>query len=235
MTETLARDDRFSILVAALDAADLLDFFDDDCDALTLFAPTNAAFLKLPDGTIEALLDDIPTLTLILTSHVLEGVTSSSDLAGLVDQSPLSVSAVSTETLTIYIETNPLQISVTGGGNTMPIPDVVIPDIYASNGLIHGIDYVILPESLGPAPTPSPPTPSGKKGGGGGKKGGSGGKKGGSGKGGSGGGKKGGSGGKKGGDGYGPGGKKGGDGYDGGIGKKGPIAKGYSPPVYYGN
>lgn len=117
----------FSTLVAAVKAAGLVDALGDG--PLTVFAPTNAAFDALPEGTVEALLGDIPKLTEILTYHVVSGNAHSSTLA-----------AGSVETLngaTVEISTD--------GGVMVNDANVVAADILASNGIIHVIDKVILP------------------------------------------------------------------------------------------
>jgi len=157
----------FTILVAALKAAGLWEAINDPCAAYTVFAPTDEAFLMLPDGTIEALLEDIPTLQFILLTHVLNGIIPSAALADLVDSSPLSVGALSEQILTVTVAVDPLAITVAGEGNSDPIPAVIIPDVPASNGIIHAVDFVILPGEA-PAATPAPSKGKGK----GGKKGG---------------------------------------------------------------
>ena len=73
IAEIAAADGRFTTLVAALDAAGLVETLSGE-GAFTVFAPTDDAFAALPEGTVEALLADIPALTNILLYHVVDGV-----------------------------------------------------------------------------------------------------------------------------------------------------------------
>ena len=96
-----------------------------------MFAPTDDAFAALPEGTVEGLLNDIPTLTSILTYHVVPGAVMSGDLSdGMMPET------VNGQTVTIGVD----------GGVTVNDATVIIADIEASNGVIHVIDSVILPE-----------------------------------------------------------------------------------------
>ncbi len=83
IVDTAVANDQFSTLVAALKAADLVDTLKGD-GPFTVFAPTNEAFAKLPDGTLEMLLkpENKDKLVGILTYHVVPGKVMSSDLAG---------------------------------------------------------------------------------------------------------------------------------------------------------
>ena len=72
VVENLVAQGDFTTLVAAVTAADLVDTLN-SAGPFTVFAPTDAAFAKLPEGTVEALLNDIPTLTDILLYHVVSG------------------------------------------------------------------------------------------------------------------------------------------------------------------
>ena len=123
-------DGRFTTLVAALQEAGLVETLSGE-GPFTVFAPTDDAFNKLPDGTVEALLADIPALTAVLTYHVVPGKVMAADVVNL------------TSADTVLGE--PLSISV--DGETVMINDstVIIPDIEASNGVIHVIDTVLLP------------------------------------------------------------------------------------------
>ncbi len=123
-------DGRFTTLVAAVQAAGLVDALSAD-GPLTVFAPTDDAFAALPEGTVEALLADIPTLTNILLYHVVEGKVMAADVVGLT-----SATTLLGEDVTVTVE-----------GDTVKINDatVIITDIEASNGVIHVIDTVLLP------------------------------------------------------------------------------------------
>jgi uncharacterized surface protein with fasciclin (FAS1) repeats len=96
-----------------------------------VFAPTDAAFAKLPAGTLDALLKDKEKLTAVLTYHVVPGKI----MAGQVK--PGAVTTVQGQALTVSAQ-----------GSTVMIDEakVVKTDIAASNGVIHVIDSVILPE-----------------------------------------------------------------------------------------
>jgi rhamnose transport system substrate-binding protein len=125
-------DGRFTTLVTALQEAGLVETLSGE-GPFTVFAPTDDAFNKLPDGTIEGLLADIPALTDVLTYHVVPGKVMAADVVNL------------TSADTVMGE--PLSISV--DGETVMINDstVIIPDIEASNGVIHVIDTVLLPSA----------------------------------------------------------------------------------------
>lgn len=120
----------FTTLVAAVEAAGLADTLSGD-GPFTVFAPTDDAFAALPEGTVEALLDDIETLTGILTYHVVPGAVMSGDLSdGMMAETVNGQSVTFTVRETVLVD-----------GAT-----VVMPDIEASNGVIHVIDAVILPQ-----------------------------------------------------------------------------------------
>jgi uncharacterized surface protein with fasciclin (FAS1) repeats len=135
IAQIAAADSRFTTLVAALNAAGLVDALNGP-GQLTVFAPTNAAFAALPPGTIEALLADIPTLTSILTYHVVPGAVPASTVVNLSSATTLQGSDV--------------LISVRDGGVVLNgSVNVIITDIQASNGIIHVIDAVLLPPTTG--------------------------------------------------------------------------------------
>lgn len=121
----------FTTLVAALQAAGLVDTLRGE-GAFTVFAPTDEAFAQLPAGTVEALLNDIPTLTSILTYHVVPGQVFSGDVVNVTEAPTLQGQAIDVAV------TN--GIVVLNGEST-----VVATDLLATNGVIHVIDRVILP------------------------------------------------------------------------------------------
>ena len=123
-------DGRFETLVAALGAADLAEALAGE-GPFTVFAPTDDAFAALPEGTVEALLEDIPALTDILLYHVVAGDVKAADV----------VTLESAETL----QGGLLTITVEGDVVRINGAQVVIADIEASNGTIHVIDAVLLP------------------------------------------------------------------------------------------
>ncbi len=124
-------DGRFTTLVAAVQAAGLEDALRGD-GPLTVFAPTDDAFGKLPEGTIEALLEDIPTLTNILLYHVVDGQVMAADVVGLTSATTLQGDSIS-----ITVEDG--RVFLNGES------EVIITDIEASNGVIHVIDTVLMP------------------------------------------------------------------------------------------
>lgn len=130
---TAVADERFSTLVAAVQAAGLVDTLQSD-GPFTVFAPTNEAFDKLPAGTVDSLLGDIPTLTDILLYHVVPGRVVSGDVIG-VSNAPTA-------------QGSSIDVSVSGGSVILNGDSrVVATDILATNGVIHVIDTVILPPS----------------------------------------------------------------------------------------
>ncbi len=129
-----AEAENLSTLVAAVEAAGLVDALNGD-GPLTVFAPTDEAFAKLPEGTVENLLkpENKDQLVAILTYHVVPGKVMSSDLAG---------KELSAKTL----EGSEVAINATSGVK-VDEATVVAADIEASNGVIHVIDTVIIPGS----------------------------------------------------------------------------------------
>ncbi len=132
IVDIAVEDGRFTTLVTALQAADLVETLSGE-GPFTVFAPTDDAFAKLPEGTLDSLLADIPALTDVLLYHVVPGRVLAADVVGL----------TSADT----VLGQPLSISV--DGETVMINDsqVVITDIEGSNGVIHVIDTVLIPES----------------------------------------------------------------------------------------
>jgi uncharacterized surface protein with fasciclin (FAS1) repeats len=122
----------FKTLAAALDAAGLVQTLKGE-GPFTVFAPTDAAFAKLPAGTVEDLLkpENKDKLAAILTYHVVSGKVMASDVVGLDEAKTVNGKAVDIE-----VEGNSVKVN---GAN------VTATDIAASNGVIHVIDTVILP------------------------------------------------------------------------------------------
>jgi uncharacterized surface protein with fasciclin (FAS1) repeats len=129
----------FTTLVAAVQAAGLVDTLKGE-GPYTVFAPTDEAFAKLPAGTVEALLNDIPTLTDILLYHVVPGKVMAADV----------VTLTSADTAL----GKPVAIRVENGNVYVNDAQVVITDIEASNGVIHVIDAVLIPPADEPATMP---------------------------------------------------------------------------------
>lgn len=134
VVDTAVAAGSFKTLAAALTAADLVSTLK-GAGPFTVFAPTDAAFAKLPAGTVESLLkpENKAKLQRILTYHVVAGKVMAADVVKL-----SSAKAVSGDTLTIR----------TGNGVTVDGAKVVKTDVGASNGVIHVIDTVLLPKGL---------------------------------------------------------------------------------------
>jgi uncharacterized surface protein with fasciclin (FAS1) repeats len=133
IVDTAASNSDFSTLVAAVKAADLVDALKAD-GPLTVFAPTNEAFAKLPAGTVESLLlpENKAKLVQILTYHVVAGEVMAADV----------VKIDSAETL----EGSSITITVSDDGVKVDNANVITTDIKTSNGVIHVIDTVIMPK-----------------------------------------------------------------------------------------
>lgn len=132
IVETAVSAGNFKTLVAAVTAAGLVDTLKGK-GPFTVFAPTDEAFAKLPAGTVEALLKDIPKLTSILTYHVVAGKVMAADVVTMDGKSAKTVNGAE------------LKISTKGGVKLNGTSNVVKTDIECTNGVIHVLDAVILP------------------------------------------------------------------------------------------
>ena len=123
----------FETLAAALTAADLVETLK-GTGPFTVFAPTDAAFAKLPAGTLESLLlpQSKQKLTSILTYHVVPGKVMAADVVGLTE-----AKTVNGQSLTINTDAGAVRVDEA---------NVVKTDIECSNGVIHVIDAVVLPD-----------------------------------------------------------------------------------------
>lgn len=126
-------------LVAAVKAAGLVDTLESK-GPFTVFAPTNAAFGKLPAGTVDSLVkpENKKTLTKILTYHVVPGRLAAADLT---DGKKLTT--VEGETLTVSNSGGNVTLTDAKGGKST----VTIADVNQSNGVIHVVDTVLMPAS----------------------------------------------------------------------------------------
>jgi uncharacterized surface protein with fasciclin (FAS1) repeats len=144
IVETAAGNPDFSTLVAAVKAAGLVDTLE-GAGPFTVFAPTNAAFAKLPAGTVDTLLkpDNKDQLAKILTYHVVAGKVSSKELIKLIKKGggKAALKTVSGGTLTASITGGKVILTDEKGGTAT----VTIADLNQSNGVIHVIDSVLLP------------------------------------------------------------------------------------------
>ncbi len=132
IVEVAAGNKDFSTLVAAVQAAGLVEVLAGE-GPYTVFAPTNEAFAKLPEGTVEMLLlpENKDKLVAILTYHVVPGDVSASQVVEL------------TEVTTV--QGNTAAIAVTDEGATIDGAKIIMTDLDASNGVVHVIDTVIIP------------------------------------------------------------------------------------------
>ena len=121
----------FSTLVTAVKAAGLVETLKGE-GPFTVFAPTDAAFAKVPTDTLNALLADKAALANVLTYHVVAGNVMAADVVKL-------TSAVTVQGQAVSIEVKDGKVFIDG-------TQVVATDIKASNGVIHVIDAVILPK-----------------------------------------------------------------------------------------
>jgi uncharacterized surface protein with fasciclin (FAS1) repeats len=129
--ETAGAAGSFTTLAKAIEAADLTETLKGE-GPFTVFAPTDEAFAKLPEGTLDALLQDKEKLAAILTYHVVPGKVSSEDVAQL----------------SVAKTVNGQDLKITAADDKVMVGNATVTqaDIPASNGVIHVIDTVLLPE-----------------------------------------------------------------------------------------
>jgi len=130
IVDTAVAAGSFSTLVTAVKAAGLVETLKSP-GPFTVFAPTDEAFAKLPEGTVEALLNDKEKLTAILTYHVVPGKMMAADV--------LKSKSLKT------VQGQSLEVSM-GEGPMIDGAKILKTDIETSNGVIHVIDSVVLPE-----------------------------------------------------------------------------------------
>jgi uncharacterized surface protein with fasciclin (FAS1) repeats len=145
IVEIAASTDDFSTLVAAVKAAGLVETLQGD-GPFTVFAPTNAAFDKLPEGTVETLLkpENKDQLTRILTYHVVAAELMAEDVLSAVRKNSGTFSATTVSGDKFKVTTKEGNVVIKDSSGNMAT--VVKTDVDASNGVIHVIDTVILPE-----------------------------------------------------------------------------------------
>jgi len=132
-------------LVAAVKAADLVSTLQ-SAGPFTVFAPTNEAFAKLPNGTVETLLkpENKATLAKILTYHVVAGNLDAAAVVAAIKagKGKAAVKTVSGGTLTASLKDGKVILTDENGG----VSTVVATDLKAGNGIVHVIDTVVLPK-----------------------------------------------------------------------------------------
>ncbi|NBX37168.1 MAG: fasciclin domain-containing protein [Planctomycetes bacterium] len=133
VVDVAAKNGSFNTLVAAVKAAGLVETLSGK-GPFTIIAPTDAAFAKLPPGTLDMLLkpENKQKLTEILTYHVVPGVAAYSDAVVKMREVPTVLG-------------RPVMVKVMGDKVMLNNATVVIPDVQASNGVIHVVDTVLMP------------------------------------------------------------------------------------------
>ncbi|ELR99829.1 fasciclin domain-containing protein [Gloeocapsa sp. PCC 73106] len=130
IVDTAVKAGSFSTLVAAIKAAGLVDTLKGK-GPFTVFAPNDEAFAKLPEGTVDGLLKDIPQLKKILTYHVVSGKVMAADV--------MKMKSAKT------VEGSNVNIDASNGGVKINDATVATADVAADNGVIHIIDTVLIP------------------------------------------------------------------------------------------
>ena len=125
----------FKTLVKAVQAAGLVETLKGK-GPFTVFAPTDDAFAKLPKGTVEGLLKDIPKLKSVLTYHVVPGKVTAADVVKMSSAKTVQGQSIKIDASKWHLHMNP----------KVNDANVVKTDIMADNGVIHVIDKVILPK-----------------------------------------------------------------------------------------
>lgn len=145
IVETAVSNDNFSTLVTAVQAADLVDALSSD-GPFTVFAPTNDAFNNLADGTLSTLLqpENQETLQSILTYHVVAGQFMAEDVVQAINDNggQFTVETLQGGELTLKLWEGNVYVKDTSGNKAQ----IIITDVETSNGVIHAINNVVLPE-----------------------------------------------------------------------------------------
>lgn len=135
----------FSTLVAAVKAAELVETLSSE-GPFTVFAPNNAAFAKLPEGTVENLLksENAEKLKSVLTYHVVAGKFDSAAVLDAIkdNNGKYSVTTVQGEAIVLSLNDGKVMLTDANGGTST----VILADVAASNGVIHAIDTVVMPK-----------------------------------------------------------------------------------------
>jgi len=140
IVDTAAQAGTFTTLVAVVNAAGLVQTLKSP-GPFTVFAPTDSAFAALPKGTVESLLKDVPKLTAILTYHVVPGRVQAADVMKMTRSGPAEAKTVQGQPVTLTTQ------GILSKSVLVNDAKVVKADIQATNGVIHVIDRVILPDS----------------------------------------------------------------------------------------
>lgn len=139
-------NENFSTLVTAVKAANLASTLSSS-GPFTVFAPTNDAFAKLPEGTVETLVkpENRAKLTDILTYHVVAGKYMAGDVVEAIkaNNGTFTTNTVMGEKISLMMDGENVVIKDANGGQSV----IIMTDVEASNGVIHAIDTVIMPKS----------------------------------------------------------------------------------------
>jgi uncharacterized surface protein with fasciclin (FAS1) repeats len=135
IVDTAVAAGSFKTLVTAVKAAGLVDTLKSK-GPFTVFAPNDDAFAKLPKGTVEGLLKDIPKLKAVLTYHVVSGKVMAADVVKLKTAKTVQGQEVKIDASKWHLHMNP----------KINDANVVKADVVADNGVIHVIDKVLLPK-----------------------------------------------------------------------------------------
>ncbi|AUC78486.1 beta-Ig-H3/fasciclin [Nonlabens sp. MB-3u-79] len=145
IVEAAVASEDHTTLVAAVKAADLVGVLTGE-GPFTVFAPTNAAFDALPEGTVTNLLkpENKATLTAVLTYHVIAGKFNAEDVIGLIKNNygEATVATVAGGELTLSLEDGNVIVTDANGNSAT----VIAADLNQTNGVIHVIDTVLLPK-----------------------------------------------------------------------------------------
>jgi uncharacterized surface protein with fasciclin (FAS1) repeats len=135
----------FSTLVTAVTAAGLVETLSSE-GPFTVFAPNNAAFAKLPEGTVEGLLkpESLDKLKAVLTYHVVAGKFDAATVIDAINKNngKYSVTTVQGGTIVLSLTDGKVILTDANGGTST----VILADVAASNGVIHAIDSVVMPK-----------------------------------------------------------------------------------------
>jgi uncharacterized surface protein with fasciclin (FAS1) repeats len=145
IVENASKSEDLSTLVAAVQAADLVETLSGN-GPFTVFAPTNAAFAKLPEGTVETLLEPAnkSQLQSILTYHVVPAKATADAVVRMIDNGggEATVQTAQGGTLTLMLEGGSRVVVEDANGN---VATVTVADVMQSNGIVHVIDTVLIP------------------------------------------------------------------------------------------
>jgi len=135
----------FSTLVTAVTAAGLVETLSSE-GPFTVFAPNNAAFAKLPEGTVETLLkpENLDKLKAVLTYHVVSGKFDAATVIDAINKNngKYTVTTVQGGTIVLSLTDGKVILTDANGGTST----VILADVAASNGVIHAIDSVVMPK-----------------------------------------------------------------------------------------